>query len=176
MRARVPLAVAVTALALSAGCAGSGEPTAEQPSEEAVVETRATPTTRADSRTPRQRRMASVVRAWSARLNAGDNAGVARLFALPAEIVQGPFLYRFPTREGIASWHAGLPCAGRVVSITFRGRFATAVFRLGNRGATACDAPGTLAAARFEIVDGRIVSWQQVEVSAGLVTSSEPLA
>ena len=46
------------------------------------------------------------------------------------------------------------------------GRFATVVFRLGNRGATKCDAPGTLAAARFEIVDGKIVRWEQVPAPA----------
>jgi hypothetical protein len=120
--------------------------------------------------------MASVVRAWSARLNAGDNAGVAKLFAVPARIIQGPFLYRLRTRHDIATWHAGLPCAGRIVSIAFRGRYATAVFRLGNRGASACDAPGSLAAARFEIVDGKIVSWEQVEVPHTQSGPSEPVA
>jgi hypothetical protein len=40
------------------------------------------------------------------------------------------------------------------------------VFRLGDRGKTSCDAPGTLAAARFEIVGGKIVRWEQVPVPA----------
>jgi hypothetical protein len=40
------------------------------------------------------------------------------------------------------------------------------VFRLGNRGATRCDGPGTLAAARFEIVNGKIASWEQIAVPA----------
>jgi hypothetical protein len=112
----------------------------------------------------REQQMRAVVRAWSARLNGNDDAGVARLFALPSIVVQGPYAYRLRTRAQVARWHAGLPCSGRIVSIEIRGRFATAVFRLGNRGTTRCDAPGTLAAARFEIVGGKIVMWMQVPV------------
>jgi hypothetical protein len=107
-------------------------------------------------------RMKAVVRAWSDRLNAGDNAGLAKLFALPATMVQGPLAYRLVTRKQIAEWHAGLPCSGKIVSITVRGRYATAVFRLGNRKTSKCDAPGTIAAARFTILHGKISQWQQV--------------
>jgi hypothetical protein len=120
--------------------------------------------------------MKAVVRAWNARLNAGDNAGLARLFALPALVTQGPYTYRFRTRAIVAKWFSGLPCAGRVVSITVRGRYATAVFRLGNRGSTRCDAPGSLAAARFEIVGGKIASWEQVPVPATPNAPSGPIA
>ena len=116
--------------------------------------------------TPPQERMKAVVHAWSARLNAGDNAGIARLFALPAIVIQGQYEYRLRTRAQVALWYSGLPCSGRIVSIAIRGRYATAVFRLGNRGATKCDAPGTLAAARFGIVGGKIVTWEQVPVPA----------
>ena len=112
----------------------------------------------------RELRMESVVRAWSARLNAGDNAGLARLYAIPALIVQGQYAYRLPTRALVAKWYSTLPCSGRIVSIAAQGRYATVVFRLGNRGATPCDAPGTLAAARFEIVNGKIASWEQTSV------------
>jgi hypothetical protein len=114
----------------------------------------------------RARTMRAVVRAWSHRLNAGDNAGVAKLFALPSVIAQGSYVFRFETRAQLAEWHSGLPCSGRIVSIAIRGRSAIAVFRLGDRGKTRCDAPGTLVAARFEIADGRIVVWQQVPVPA----------
>jgi hypothetical protein len=108
-------------------------------------------------------RMKAIVRAWSTNLNAGDNAAEARLFALPATMIQGPFVYRLATSQQIARWHAALPCSGKLVSIVVRGRFATAVFRLGNRPASKCDAaPGTLAAARFTIVRGKITVWQQV--------------
>jgi ketosteroid isomerase-like protein len=111
-----------------------------------------------------ERQMRALVREWSKRLNANDNAGVARLFRVPATIVQGPYLYRLTSRDQIAQWHEGLPCAGRVLSIKVKRAFATAVFRLANRGSKPCDAPGELAAARFKIVDGKIVSWQQVPV------------
>jgi hypothetical protein len=110
--------------------------------------------------------MRAVVRAWSARLNAGDNRGVARLFALPAVMIQGPYAYRLKTRAQVASWHSALPCSGRIVSIAIHGRYADAVFRLGNRGSSKCDGPGTLAAARFEIRGGKIVSWEQIAVPA----------
>jgi len=110
--------------------------------------------------------MKAVVREWSARLNSGDNAGLARLFAVPALIVQGPYAYRLPTRALVAKWYSSLPCSGQVLSVSVHGRYATAVFRLGNRRTSSCDAPGMLAAARFEIVNGKIVSWVQVAVPA----------
>jgi len=107
--------------------------------------------------------MKAIVRAWSANLNAGDNAAEARLFALPATMVQGAYVFRLVNPKQIAQWHAALPCSGTVVSIVVRGRFATAVFRLGNRKTSKCDAPpGTLAAARFTIVAGKITVWEQV--------------
>jgi hypothetical protein len=106
--------------------------------------------------------MKAVVRAWSANLNAGDNAAESRLFSLPALMIQGPYGYRLRTRAQVAQWHAGLPCSGKILSIKVRGRYATAVFRLGDRLTSKCDAPGTLAAARFTIVRGKIVVWQQV--------------
>jgi len=114
-------------------------------------------------RTRLQRQMDSIVRTWSRRLNANDNTGIAKLFALPATIIQGPYEYRFPRRELVAEWHAGLPCSGRIVRISFYRNTATAVFKLGNRGTSRCDAPpGTLAAARFTIVKGLITVWEQV--------------
>jgi len=116
------------------------------------------------ARTPQQQKMTAVVLRWSDRLNAGDNAGIARLFAVPTVIVQGPYAYRLLSRHQVAQWFSGLPCSGHLTRIIFKGRYATAVFRLGNRGNTKCDAPGSLAAARFEIVKGKIVSWVQVPV------------
>ena len=54
------------------------------------------------------------------------------------------------------------------------------VFLLADRGKTACDAPGTLAAALFEIVNGKIVSWEQIPVpvkkAPGAKTSTGPVA
>jgi hypothetical protein len=122
-------------------------------------------------RTPAQHRLAAVILAWSARLNRNDNTGIAQLYTLPTIIVQGPYAYRLTTRRQVARWYSLLPCAGKVVSISFHGRFATAVFRLSNRGKTKCDAPGSLAAARFEIVHGKIKSWVQVAVPPGRGTA-----
>src|SRR5262245_8269959 len=77
----------------------------------------------------RAAQMKAVVREWSKRLNAGDNAGIARLFALPSIVAQGPYAYSFKTRKQLAEWHSGLPCSGRIVSIEIHGRNAIAVFR-----------------------------------------------
>jgi hypothetical protein len=127
---------------------GAGAATAAQPSGKAA----------------RERQMKAVVHAWSNRLNANDNKGLARLYRVPALIAQGPYEYRLVTRKQVARWYSSLPCAGKVVSIAIRGRYAAVVFLLADRGKTACDAPGTLAAALFEIVNGKIVSWQQIPV------------
>jgi hypothetical protein len=116
------------------------------------------------ARTPQQQRMAAVVLRWSAALNANDNEGISRLFKVPALIVQGAYTYKLVNQHQVALWFSGLPCSGHVTRILFEGRYATAVFKLANRGKTKCDAPGSLAAARFEIVNGRIVSWVQVAV------------
>jgi ketosteroid isomerase-like protein len=105
-----------------------------------------------------------VVRAWSARLNAYDNAGVARLFAHPAVFVQGGSALRLETDAQIALWHRLLPCAGRIVSIDVDGELATAVFRLANGKHRHCDAPGQKAAAVFRVRHGKIVAWVQVPV------------
>jgi hypothetical protein len=114
--------------------------------------------------------MAAIVRAWSQRLNADDNTGIAELFALPATIVQTPYEYRLVSRREIALWFSLLPCSGKIVSIRFRGNSATAVFLLGNRGSTPCDGPGTLAAARFGFARGKIASWEQVPIPAAKVS------
>jgi hypothetical protein len=107
-------------------------------------------------------RMRTVVRAWSTNLNSGDNAAEAQLFSLPARMIQGSYVFTLVTPQQVARWHAALPCSGRIVSIRISGRFATAVFRLGNRNTSKCDAPGALAAARFTFVGGKITVWQQV--------------
>jgi hypothetical protein len=123
----------------------------------------------------RQQAMRRIVYAWSRLLNARDNAGIARLFRLPTFFVQGTLVYRLKTAEQVALWHDALPCAGRVTSIRIAGRFATAVFLLSDRKGSRCDAPGEKAAARFEIVRGKIVSWVQVAVP-GEPAASGPVA
>ena len=109
--------------------------------------------------------MKAVVGAWTANLNAGNNAAEARLFSLPAVIalMGGPVGCYCLTSAEVARFHAQLPCAVKIVSIKVRGRYATAVFRLGDRETSKCDSPGgSLTAVRFTIVRGKITVWQQV--------------
>ena len=105
-----------------------------------------------------------VVREWSARVNAYDNDGVARLFARPAAVAQGGTIYALRTYEEIALWHRGLPCAARIVSITVKGQDATAVFVLRNGPHRRCDAPGAKVAAVFRISGAKIRAWAQIPV------------
>ena len=141
MRASLVVVCALAAAWAGAGSAGAAPLKAPRP-------------------TPAQ--MRHVVREWSAYLNAGDNAGEARLFALPATMIQGPYAYRLVSRAQVAAWHSGLPCSGKIISIKVHGLQADAVFRLGNRVSSKCDAPGTLAAARFTFAGGKISIWQQI--------------
>src|SRR4051812_43583193 len=113
--------------------------------------------------TPAQ--MRTIVREWSKHLNSGQNRALAQLFSTPAIVVQGGNAYRLVNAAQVALYFEGLPCSGKVVSVTIQGRFATAVFVLGNdRPGRRCDAPGQQAAAKFEIVKGKIRLWQQVPV------------
>ena len=105
-----------------------------------------------------------VVRRWSARLNAYDNDGVARLFARPAAVAQGGVVYALRTYAEIALWHRTLPCAARIESITVKGQDATVVFVLRNGPHRRCDAPGGKVAAVFRVSGGKIRAWAQIPV------------
>lgn len=118
-----------------------------------------------------------VAREWSARLNAEDHDGVAQLFALPSTASQGGSTSVFVRRGDVRAWFAALPCSGTIVAVEPRlaapapdgsaldGAAAVlAVFELGDRPSSSCDAPGQLAAAEFDVVDGLIVAWRQVGV------------
>jgi hypothetical protein len=117
----------------------------------------------AGSAAAREQAMKAIVRAWSDRLNARDDAGVAALFKLPAVVIQND-VFRFRKRSTLAEWHALLPCSGRILSIVVVGRVATAAFRLGDRRGAPCPSRGVVVAARFEIVRGKIVRWEQIPV------------
>ena len=110
--------------------------------------------------------MKAVVGAWTANLNAGNNAAEARLFSLPAliSLMAGPYGCWCLTPAQVAQFHAQLLCSVKIVSIKVGGRYATAVFRpLGDRETSKCDSPpGSLTAVRFTIVRGKITVWQQV--------------
>jgi len=105
-----------------------------------------------------------LVRTWSKRLNAGDYAGTARLFSLPAAFLQSGMILELRSYRDVARWHGGLPCAGRITSITVKGEYATVVFVLAHRKGSRCDAPGRKAAALFQIRGGKIRAWAQIPV------------
>ena len=109
-------------------------------------------------------RVKAVVRARTANLDAADNAAEARLFSLPAliSLMEGPYGCLCLTRAEVVQFHAQLLCSGKIVSIKVRGRHATAVFRLGDREISKCDAPGALTGVRFTIVRGKITVLKQV--------------
>jgi hypothetical protein len=110
--------------------------------------------------------MKTVVRAWTANLNAGNNAAEARLFSIPAliSLMEGPYGCWCLTRAEVVQFHAQLLCTVKIVSIKVRGRYATAVFGLpGDRDTSKCDSPpGSLTAVRFTIVRGKITVWKQM--------------
>ena len=111
----------------------------------------------ASPRTPAQ-----VVRAWSKALNASDDKQAGALFARNAITIQGLVVVRLRTPRSATVWNSGLPCSGEIVDITVDGNVATATFRLGERKGHICDGPGTLAAARFTVVKGKITRWEQI--------------
>jgi hypothetical protein len=108
-------------------------------------------------------RMKAVVRVWTANLNAENNAAEARLFSLPAliSLMEAPYGCWCLTRAEVVQFHAQLLCSGTIVSIKLRGRYATAVFRGGDRETSKCDNPRSLTAVRFTIVRGKISAWEQ---------------
>jgi limonene-1,2-epoxide hydrolase len=105
---------------------------------------------------------ASVIRAWSKALDAGDNDAAANLFAPGAQVVQGGIVTRLATHVDAVVWNANLPCSGKIVSLTARGASVTATFVLGDRSTSRCDDPGQRATAVFHVRRGKIVLWHQV--------------
>jgi hypothetical protein len=105
-----------------------------------------------------------VARSWSAALDRSDNEAVARLFADGAQIVQNGELV-FSTHADAVRWNAGLPCGGKITSVSRRSATdVLVVFTLQGRPQHACDAPGQQAAALFRVRDGKIVLWHQTDV------------
>ncbi len=103
----------------------------------------------------------AVARAWSAALDRSDDGAAASLFASGARIVQNGELTLSDHAAAVA-WNAGLPCGGRITSITRRSPYEVlVVFRLTERPGHHCDAPGQSAAALFRVVGGKIVLWHQ---------------
>ena len=118
--------------------------------------------------------MRLVVRRWAANLDAENNAGEGRLFRYPVMIETGPGLFGVGqcwclTRSAVFEFHADIPCGVKIVSIGVRRRYATAVFRLGDRLTSKCssaptpmDLTGWFTAVRFTIVRGKITVLKQI--------------
>ena len=121
--------------AVAAGCGGSSTPT--EPEE--------------------------VVRAWSSAINDGDDAKAATLFAKDAKVIQSGLTLRLPDEQTAKLWNSGLPCAGEIVETVVEGDEVTATFELGERPGHQCDAPGVTAYAVFQVIEGKIVLWHQVD-------------
>ena len=160
-------AAGLAALALLAACSGSGRETGEaSPPPAPAAETAPAPPAPAETEagTPADpSQLEAIVRAWSTALNAGDNEAAADLFAPGALVIQGGVGFELTTHEAAITFNASLPCSGEIVSLTVEGDVVTAVFVLGDRPTSECDAPpGTPAAAKFLIKAGKIAVWQQI--------------
>ena len=103
-----------------------------------------------------------VVRAWSAALNAGDDAKAASYFALNARVIQGQLDAVLRTRRSAVVFNASLPCAGRIVATRVRNHLVTATFVLGQRPGHHCDGAGLKAYAALRIANGKITLWHQL--------------
>ena len=178
--ASVPRRVApvLLALALLAGCGRSGKeavptpPPASPPPATLGEPPAATGAAQGDPRL-----FEAVVRAWSKALNAGDNEAAANLFAPGALVVQGGLVVQLAAHEDAVAFNASLPCSGEIVELSVDGDVVTAVFVLGDRAGSKCDAPpGTRAAAQLGIANGKIVVWKQIPVpdSSGPAATTPP--
>ena len=114
-------------------------------------------------------RMKAVVRAMNADVNAGRFVAAARLLSLPVRIsfigpeAQDGCYCR--TAADLAHLNAQLPCSATIMSITVRGRNATAVLGLHDKPTSTCDAPpGSRTAVQFTIVHGKITASKQLWV------------
>jgi limonene-1,2-epoxide hydrolase len=108
---------------------------------------------------------ATVVRAWTAALNRGDNEAAANLFAKDAVVVQNGLRLVLFNHHVAVLWMEGLPCSGRIVELRVRKDVADATFVLGTRTRIKCDAPGIKARTLFRVRKGKIVAWAQVAVA-----------
>ena len=105
-----------------------------------------------------------VIRRWADALRTGHVNQAARLFSVPAVVLDGTNpRRRLPDLAAIRNFNRGLPCGARLVE-TERGEgsFVIATFRLTQRtgpGARPCTGEGNLAATAFLIENRRIVQW-----------------
>jgi hypothetical protein len=105
-----------------------------------------------------------VARSWSAALNIAHDQTAANLFANGAKIIQVTEL-TLATHAEAVHWNEGLPCGGKIVSVTHESATdVLVVFVLQTRPLHICGGPGDKAAAIFRVRDGKIVLWHEVAV------------
>ena len=71
------------------------------------------------------------------------------------------------THADAVRWNSALPCGGKITLLEPQsGGKILAIFLLTERPHHICDAPGSKAAAVFQVRNGKIVLWHQVDVPA----------
>jgi hypothetical protein len=105
----------------------------------------------------------SVVRAWSASVNSGDNAAAARLFARGATVVRNGKVRTLRSYNAARGWNAALRWCGRIVSVRENDTTVRAVFVLRTRERFGCTGPGERAHTLFRVREGKIVLWHQLD-------------
>ena len=126
-----------------------------------------------DHKTSETRSPGQVVRAWSAALDRNDSEAAGTLFADGARVIQGD-VQTLATHSDAVRWNAGLPCGGTITLLEPRSNGQVlAVFTLTNRPQHRCEGPGDKAAALFQVEDGKIVLWHEVDVPT-LPSAGEP--
>jgi len=118
-----------------------------------------------------------VIRRWADTLRAGDVAGAARLFAVPAIVENGTPPQLLKSRREVRAFNASLPCGARLLRTRRRDRYTVAVFRLTERPGGACGrGVGETAATAFRLRGGRIAEWLRVPTGPGVQPLPKPPA
>jgi limonene-1,2-epoxide hydrolase len=105
----------------------------------------------------------SVVRAWSASVNDGDNAAAARMFARGATVVRNGEVRTLRSYNAAHGWNAALRWCGRIVSVRASGATVRAVFMVRTRRRLGCTGPGERAHTLFRVREGKIILWHELE-------------
>jgi hypothetical protein len=139
--------IALTALALVAGCGGEDKPDA--PSTE--IPGGADPGD------------VQVIDDWASTLARGDVEAAAAFFAIPS-VAENGVLIEIEDENDALRFNASLPCGARLIHAETEGEFTTATFRLLERpGPGTCGTgTGETAQTSFVIEDSKIIEWRRV--------------
>lgn len=116
-----------------------------------------------------------VIRGWVDTLRAGNVAGAAGYFAVPAIVQNGTPLIKLRTRGQVRLFNAALPCGAKLLRTFRSGRYVAATFRLTKRPGGDCGkGTGTEAATAFVIRAGKIVEWRRVPLPGERLPPAAP--